>query len=325
MKSSAIACANIAFIKYWGKADEILRLPANSSVSMNLDSLYTTTTVDFNDSLINDEILMDGAAIHIVDNRISQHLDRIRALAGIKTKAKVATINNFPEACGLASSASGFAALTLAAAAAAGSNLTERELSIMARLGSGSACRSIPAGFVEWEKGTSSETSYATSIFNERHWEIADVVAIITREAKSIGSTSGQKAAHTSPFFPTRLVNIDSKIKQIKKYISGKNFTAFGELIESEALELHAIALTSKPALVYWHPQTLQLIRVIHAWRKQGLEAYFTIDAGPNVHIIAQDFNIETVVTEIKKTEGIMEVIVNRPGKGARLTDNHLF
>jgi len=165
-KATAIAPANIAFIKYWGKKDERLRLPMNSSVSMNLSNVFTKTTVKLLPHLKRDEIVFLGEkTTKKEEKRAIKHLERIRKKARIKTKAKVVTRNNFPKATGLASSAAGFAALTLAGTAAAGLKLSKKELSILARLGSGSACRSIPDGFVEWKKGTSSLTSYARMLF----------------------------------------------------------------------------------------------------------------------------------------------------------------
>ncbi|MCU0653416.1 MAG: diphosphomevalonate decarboxylase [Candidatus Pacebacteria bacterium] len=325
MKATAKAYSNIAFIKYWGKTDEYLRLPANSSVSMNLDSLYTTTTVEFSRNLKSDEITLDGTKLDNGPGRISTHLDRVRALAGIDTRARVSTQNNFPASTGLASSASGFAALTLAAAKAAELNLSEKELSILARLGSGSACRSIPAGFVEWSKGGSSESSHAVSLFGPDHWNIADAVAVVSRGAKTTGSTAGQKLAASSPFFRARLESVGKKIDNIKKYLAEKDFTAFGELLESEALELHAIALTSTPALIYWQPETLALIKLVQQWRNRGLECYFTIDAGPNVHIFTEGKNRDALVAKLKEIDGVENVIANRPGKGAESIDTHLF
>src|SRR3989344_8081503 len=179
MKATTIAPSNIAFIKYWGKKDEVLRLPENGSVSMNLSNLLTTTTVEFNTSLKDDEITINNKRESNKGSRAVKHLDRIRKLAKIETKAKVVTENNFPTGTGLSSSASGFAALTLAGAFAAGLNLSERELSILARQGSGSACRSIPDGFSEWLDGDTNETSYGIFLHPENYWDIVDVVAVV--------------------------------------------------------------------------------------------------------------------------------------------------
>ena len=191
MKRTAIAPTNIAFIKYWGRKDEALRLPTNGSVSMNLSNLSTTTTVEFDQKYFKDEVIINGVQDEKESLRVIKHLDRIRNLAHISEKAKIVSHNNFPSATGLSSSASGFAALTVAASAASGLKLGEKELSILARQGSGSACRSIPGGFVEWIDGDTSETSYAVSIFPAGYWDIADIVAIVSDEKKAYCQVKG--------------------------------------------------------------------------------------------------------------------------------------
>ena len=185
-KATAVAPSNIAFIKYWGTKDEVLRLPKNGSISMNLSNLLTTTTVEFSNAFKKDEVVLNGKKEDIVGSRTVKHLDRIRNLAKFKTKAKVVTENNFPSGTGLSSSASGFAALTVAGASAAGLHLSKKELSILARQGSGSACRSIPDGFVEWLDGDTSDTSYAISLYPADYWDIVDVVAVVSKNKKEV-------------------------------------------------------------------------------------------------------------------------------------------
>jgi len=325
MKATAIAPTNIAFIKYWGKKDEKLRLPENGSVSMNLSNLITTTTVEFSENFPKDTVTIDGKQDLSEEKRVIQHLDRIRDLAKLKYKAKVVSQNNFPKSTGLSSSASGFAALTVAATKTAGLNLSEKELSILARQGSGSACRSIPSGFVEWLDGETSETSYAVSIFPPSYWEIADIVAIVADEKKEVSSTEGQKIASSSPFFKARLSRIKEKIKLIKKLIKEKNFPQFGELIESEALELHAIMLTSKPPLIYWLPGTVKIMRLVKKWRADGLPVYFTVNTGQDVHLICQKKDTEVLQNKLKKIKEVKKVIINFSAEGARISKNHLF
>lgn len=325
MKATAIAPSNIAFIKYWGKKDEKLRLPENGSVSMNLSNLLTTTTVEFNKNLEKDIVVIDGKRDLNEAERVIQHLERIRALAGSKFKARVVSQNNFPPGTGLSSSASGFAALTLAGVKAAGLNLSEKKLSILARQGSGSACRSIPDGFVEWLAGKNNESSYAVSIFPASYWPIADLAAIVSKEKKGIGSTEGQKLAVSSPFFKTRLSRIKTKIKLIKRLIKERNFPQFGELIEAEALELHAIMLTSTPSLIYWLPGTLTVMKLVKKWRREGLLVYFTINTGQDVHLICQKKDVEKICRKLKEIKEIKNIIVNFPAVGARIIKDHLF
>ena len=325
MKTTTIAPSNIAFIKYWGKKDEVLRLPENGSVSMNLSNLLTTTTVEFNPSLKDDEITINNKRESNKGSRAVKHLDRIRKLAKIETKAKVVTENNFPTGTGLSSSASGFAALTLAGAFAAGLNLSERELSILARQGSGSACRSIPDGFSEWLDGNTSDTSYAVSIFPPDFWDICDVVAVVSKDKKDVSTTQGMKVAESSPFFDLRLKRINEKIKLIKKYINDRDFKRFGELAESEALELHSIMLTSRPSLIYLLPESLRVIKAVKKWREEGLESYFTLNTGQDVHILCQKDDIKRVLKRLSEIPEVRNIIVNYPDIGARLSQNHLF
>ncbi|NCN58751.1 diphosphomevalonate decarboxylase [Candidatus Roizmanbacteria bacterium CG22_combo_CG10-13_8_21_14_all_38_20] len=325
MKATAIAPSNIAFIKYWGRKDENLRLPENGSIAMNLSNLTTTTTIEFSQKYTKDEIIINGKTIKDESARAITQLDRVRTLAQINTHAKVISINNFSSSTGLSSSASGFAALTVASAKSAGLNLSEKELSILARQGSGSACRSIPDGFVQWMNGDTSETSFAKTIFNANHWNIVDVVALVSSSKKDISTSEGQTISGSSLFMDTRLKNIDNKIKKAIQYIKTKDFTAFGKLLEVEALELHAIMLTSWPSLIYWQNGTLIVMKAVKSWRNKGLETYFTINTGQDVHIICQEKNTKILVNKLKQLPEVKRVIINKPAKGARLTQNHLF
>lgn len=319
MKATATAPSNIAFIKYWGKKNEVLKIPENGSVSMNLSNLISTTTVEFNLEFKEDTVIINNNHDSKESIRVVKHLDLIRKSANIFLNAKVVSSNNFPNGTGLSSSASGFAALTLAATKAADLSLTEKELSIIARQGSGSACRSIPDGFVEWVG------EGAKSLYPPDYWNIVDVVAIISQEKKAITSTDGQKFALTSPFFQTRLKNINEKINRLKTSIETKNFTEFGQIVEQEALELHAIMLTSIPSLIYWQPETIKLMKLVKKWRDEGLEVYFTVNTGQDIHLIVEEKNIGQLTKKLKEIKEVKNIIVNRPSVGARLVENHLF
>ena len=325
MKATAIGPSNIAFIKYWGKKDENLRLPENGSISMNLSDLTTTTTVEFLQNLREDSVIIDGKAEKKKIERVSKQLDRVRKIAKFPYKAKVVSQNNFPSGTGLSSSASGLAALTLAASKSAGLNLSEKELSILARQGSGSACRSVPDGFVEWLEGNTSETSYAYSLYPENYWDILDIVVVVSHDKKDISSTGGQKIVATSSFYKVRLSNINKKIELCKKLLSEKNFPEFGQLIEAEALELHAIMLTSSPSLIYWLPGTIKIMKLVKKWRSEGLAVYFTVNTGQDVHLIIEGKNKEILLEKLQKVKEIKKVIVNTPALGARLINKHLF
>jgi diphosphomevalonate decarboxylase len=318
--TTAKAPANIAFIKYWGKKDEKLRLPANSSISMNLSNAFTVTSVEFSSELSADELFINGSKSNAYEiKRVSNHLNLIRNLSKIKDFARVESKNNFPKGSGIASSASGFAALTVAAAGTAGLQLPEKELSVLARLGSGSACRSIPDGFVEWKSGNMSEESYAYSLFAPGYWKICDLIAIVGENSKKVSSTEGHAIAGTSPFYKTRIAGMKDKIREIKSALKNKDFTRFGEILEAEAVNMHAVMITSDPPLYYWLPETLKVIAQVVELRSGGTECYFTVDAGPNVHVICNEADTDNIKSKLESTTGVKQVLVNTPAQGAKI------
>lgn len=328
MKTTAIAPSNIAFTKYWGKhIDPVLekgRVPRNGSISMTLDSLLTTTTVEFDGQYNRDEFVLNGEVEEREESRVVQYLDLIRAEAKIDLYARVVSSNTFPKGTGLSSSASGFAALALAGSKAAGLDLNERALSILARKGSGSASRSIPSGFVEWHAADSSEGSFAETIFQPDHWSIVDVVAVVNEGRKAVSTTQGMQSTKDNPFIDVRIARMQEKNRWLKEILADKDFAAFGDLIEHEALELHAMMLAA--GLIYLQPESLRLIlKVQREWRPSGIAAFCTVNTGQDVHIICEEKDVSAVQAKLKEMESVHQVIINRPGKGARLTDQHLF
>ena len=322
LKATAAACANIAFIKYWGKRDAELNLPANSSLSMNLDRLTTVTTVEFSPDYADDVIVLDGREEWgAARQRIVAHLDRVRAMAGLRARARVVSENSFPTSAGLASSASGFAALSLAASRAAGLELSLRELSILARFGSGSACRSVPGGFTEWTAGTSSQESFAKQIAPPEHWELRDVIAIVSRAHKRVGSTEGHALAPTSHLYQARVASVAERLAQAKTALLERDLATLGRIMEEDAVSMHAVMMTSRPPIYYWLPSSIQLIHEVQRWRAEGLEVYFTFDAGPNAHLICQAADQAEVERRLRDIEDVLEVIVSGPGPGARVIE----
>ncbi len=322
LKATAAACANIAFIKYWGQRDVELNLPANSSLSMNLDRLTTVTTGEFSPDYDDDLVILDrreerGEA----RQRIVAHLDRVRAMARLQARARVISENSFPTGAGLASSASGFAALSLAASRAAGLELSQRELSILARFGSGSACRSIPGGFSEWTAGTCSEESFARQIAPPEHWELRDVIAIVSRAKKRVGSTKGHSLAPSSHLHQARVASVAGRLAQAKAALLEKDLATLGRIMEEDAVSMHAVMMTSRPPIYYWLPGSIKLIHEVQNWRAEGLEVYFTFDAGPNIHLICQAADQAEVERRLRDIEEVLEVIVSGPGPGARVIE----
>lgn len=327
-KATAISCANIAFIKYWGRKDHALRLPLNASISMNLDSATTTTTVEFDPALESDQLTIEGEQSTTsaeAGKRVSAHLDRIRSMATIDASARIVSRNSFPMGAGIASSASAFAALTVAAAAAAGLDLDECTLTILARLGSGSASRSIPAGFVEWHAGDTSADSYAEQIAPPDHWDLRDLIAIVQTEHKKVGSTKGHELVDPSPFGAPRLAAAEQALPLVREALLTRDFETFGEETEQEAIRMHAVAMTSRPSVLYWSPETVRIIHAVRDWRAEGLPAYFTIDAGANVHVLCEGQHAEALEARLCDLDGVRDVIANRPGPATQCVDMHLF
>lgn len=307
--------SNIAFIKYWGNRDEALRLPANGSISMNLAGLDSEVSVSFDPDLGHDLLTLNGnPQTGQPLDRVTRHLDHIRRLAGVTTRAIVTSSNNFPTGTGIASSASAFAALTVAACAALHVTMTETELSVLARLGSGSASRSIPGGFVEWYMGNDHQSSFAQSIAPATHWELRDIIAVLSTEHKPVGSTEGHRIANTSPLQNARVADAARRLEVCRKAILGRDFDALAEIIELDALMMHAVMMTSRPCLIYWHPETLAIIGAVRQWRSEGLACAFTIDAGPNVHVICESKHSEAVGRRLRAFPDVKTVYCAPPG-----------
>ena len=326
MKKTAHAPANIAFIKYWGKADDTLHLPLNPSISMNLSDVHTVTTVEFSSSYAADTVELVGENLMPSEKqRVIAHLGLIRKKAGIRTYARVASHNNFPKGAGIAASASGFAALTVATAATAGLTLSERELTILARMGSGSACRSIPDGMVMWDAAATSDESYAYSLYPENYWDIRDIVVIVEKSRKRVGSTPGMKRVETSRLMTHRMSGVEKRTALLLDALKKRDFPSFGRLIEEESVSMHAVMVTQNPPVFYWNDATIAVVRAVSAWRDRGLMAYTTLDAGPNVHVMCEGKDEEKVTQKITDILGVQQVIINHPAKGAHFIDGHLF
>jgi diphosphomevalonate decarboxylase len=324
-KATAIANPNIAFIKYWGKADAALNLPANPSLSMNLAALTTATTVEFRSGLPSDSVTIDDQpATDQAAARVVAHLDRVRALAGTSDRARVASRNDFPAGTGLASSSAAFAALSLAAVRALDLDLDEPALSRLARLGSGSACRSVPGGFSLWD-GDSDATSYARQVAASDHWDLRDVIAIVTRKHKAVGSMQGHALAPSSPFHAARLSAVPGHLEAVRRGLKKKDLRILGPAVEADTLAMHGVMMTSEPSLLYWLPDTVAIIREVRRWRQSGLSVYFTLDAGPNVHCLCEAVDAREVESRLQNSFFVQDVITSGPGESVRPVNYSLF
>ena len=318
LKATAQAHPNIAFIKYWGNKDETLRLPVNPSLSMNLSGLSTETTLEWDESLQADELILNGKAEgDAILARVSRHLDLIRSHLQISQFARIESHNNFPMGAGIASSAAAFAALTVAAAYASGKDVSERALSALARCGSGSASRSIPTGFVAWHEGSNHETSYAESIAEPDHWDLVDVIAVVSDEHKRVGSQEGHTTAQTSDLQMARVEKARERFDICQAAILTKDFERFAEVVEMDSNLMHAVMMTSRPPLFYWKPASLIIMEQVRRWRQnEGIPVCYTLDAGPNVHCLCLSSAVERVRENLLGLSVTQDIRVASVGKG---------
>ena len=306
MKATAQAHANIALVKYWGKRDDALLLPQAASLSVALDKLLTTTTVEL--GAAEDSFELDGRR---------EDPARARALldaAGIAAKARIVSRNAFPTAAGLASSASGFAALAVAASAAAGQDRPVGELSALARLGSGSATRSVPGGWAVWEGAS------ARQVFAPTHWDLRFCIAVCAAGPKLVGSRDGMRTTRdTSPYHAAWIEQCGRDLRQALDLLERRDLRGLGALAERNALRMHADALAADPPLLYWQPATVGCLLALRELRAAGVSAWATIDAGPHVVAICAPADAARVEARLRAVAGVNEVLVCAPAGGARV------
>jgi len=321
-KYSAIALAhpNIAFIKYWGNVNDTLRLPSNGSISMNLAELHTKTKISFETTLEDDELIINGQSRQGKElERVKTFLDNFRNSDKKKLHARVESENNFPLGAGIASSSSAFAALALAASHALNLVLSESQLSCLARRGSGSACRSIPSGYCEWHVGTYDEDSYATSIASPSHWNLVDCIAIVQEGQKKIGSSEGHKLAGTSPIQAARVEDTPHRLNLCRSAILTRDFEKLSYIVELDCNLMHSVMMTSNPPLRYYEPTSLLIMNEVFSWRNQGLPSCYTVDAGPNVHVLTLADQLNQVKQKLMDIPGVLRVLISHVGKGAQI------
>ncbi len=324
---TARAGTNIALVKYWGKRDAALNLPAAGSLSLTLADLGSETTVRFATDAAErdgrDRVLLSGSpADEKFAARVRKFLDLVRSRAGIGLPAEVATTNTVPTAAGLASSAAGFAALALAASRAAGLQLDQARLSELARRGSGSAARSIFGGFCEMSAGARSDGSDAVAhaLLGEDAWNVRLCVAITAAGEKAIGSTAAMDlTAKTSPYYGAWLASVPVALDAARAALAARDLTRLGEVAERSALRMHACAMAAEPHIIYWNPGTLAAIATVKRLRSEGISAYFTIDAGPHVKVLCEAAVADRVQAALAATPAVMRVLLLAPGPGAQV------
>ncbi|MGO4741815.1 diphosphomevalonate decarboxylase [Serratia quinivorans] len=332
VKVSAISAANIAFIKYWGIQDETAVLPNNVSLSMTLSQCLSHCTLEGLEEGQPDEVwwqtpagtLQPATAAFSLGVR--RHLQRLRAECGGGRPVRVATSNNFPTGAGIASSASGFSALALAASHMWQAAPDAARLSVLARLsGSGSAARSAFGGYVTWPGDAQRPDSAACQLAPAEYWPLYDVIAIVDDEHKAVSSREGHRRAPGSPYYQQRQQQLPQRLDQTTEAILARDFNALTDAVETEAIDLHVIAMTSSPAIFYWQPATLAVLAAVRQLRLDGVPACATIDAGPNVHVICPEGSHSQVQEVIERVPGVRRVIVDCTGNGPSLTERHLL
>jgi diphosphomevalonate decarboxylase len=322
--ATAVAHTNIALVKYWGKRDAALNLPARGSLSLTLDGLDTRTTVGFDDSLAADELHLGGVAqAGDALGRVSRFLDLVRTRAHRREHARVVSENSFPTGSGLASSASAFAALALAATRAAGVTLGDAELSVLARRGSGSAARSIFGGFVEMHAGERADgtDAYATPVLEAGAWDVRMVIGVFGGgKPKDVSSRSGMDhTAATSPLYAGWLATVDADLAEARAAIAARDLERLGTVAEASALAMHASALAARPGVIYWRGATLEALHVVRGLRAQGAAAWGTIDAGPHLKVLCAPGDAERVAAALAVVPGMTSTISSRPGGPAHV------
>ncbi len=329
-KATAVAHPNIALVKYWGKRDERLILPHQSSLSATLGPLAVTTTVEFLGRGVNkDEVELNGRIAEGTERqRVIEVLKLIRAGSKTLGGARVVSRGDFPASAGLASSAAGFAALAVAGRAAAGQKRDTRAESILARQGSGSACRSIEGGFVRWNRGRRADgkDSFAEQLFDESHWpDLRLLVGMISREEKEVKSRDGMRSTvESSPYYPAWAKDAERECKAIVAAIKRRDLEVVGETAERNAWRMHASALGANPPLCYLKPETLSVIQALRDERKRGVGIWFTLDAGPNPVLLTTRAD-EARAVEVVQAFGAKDVVRCQPGGDAKVTSEHLF
>lgn len=317
---SARAHSNIALVKYWGKRSAIRNLPAVGSISVTLDALHTETSAVFDTALSSDRATLNDQPADTA--RLTPFIDLVRAAAGIDTRVSIVSSNNFPTGAGLASSASGFAALALATTHAAGLDLDARELSILARQGSGSAARSIFGGFVEMHRGTREDglDAFAEPILSPSDWPLEIVVAITDTATKPIYTSLGMSRLNErSDYYDAWVAHAETDLAAAREAIAAYDFETLGALTEMSCLKLHGLMMSTRPGLIYWNPATVAAIQAIRELRAAGTPVYFTIDAGPQVKALCAPGYAEAVARELAGVPGVLETRRTALGPAAHL------
>jgi diphosphomevalonate decarboxylase len=323
-RAAAFAPINIALVKYWGKRDDTLNLPLASSIAVTLAELGSLTVVAPEESLeaniiaVNDKPISGPGLL-----RVARVMRAIRERAGnTEVRAGIRSVNTVPTAQGLASSSSAFASLARAAATAYGVDIEDRELSAIARLGSGSASRSIHGGFVAWTRGVKDDGSDSAGelIQPPEYWPLRALVCHVDVGHKKISSTDGMKFSRDScAYFDAWIQRCRKDFEHCRVAIADKDFNLLADVVESNCLAMHSAMMATEPPLIYWQPATLAIIHAVRQLRSEGAECLFTIDAGPSVVVLTTARDLKPVAEQLAQLDGIATITQTRISGGAHL------
>lgn len=316
-KVVASAGSNVALLKYWGRNNEVLRLPINNSISIGLEDLTTTVSILESEQ---DEVYFEGKSKPEQEIRIFKFLDM--ATNKKREKVRIEIVNSYPFATGLSSSASVFGALAKALDKYYLLGLDERGLSRLARKGSGSAARSIHGGIVRWNAGNSDESSYSEQLYDPEYWDLSILAVAVDDSVKKVPTSSGHQLARTSPYFEARLKIIKHRERELLEAINDKDFEKLAVVSEREMMEFHAILMTSDPSLFYWYPATVELIHQIRKMRGDGVPVFSTVNTGHNVFVFTLPKYLQEIKEQISAMEMVENVIESRIGGAARIVEN---
>ncbi len=314
MQICARAHPNIALIKYWGKSDLATNLPSAGSLSVTLDTFTTETTVE---EAASDQLLLNGEPGGGQADRVFRWLD---ACLTQRPPLHIDTRNNFPTAAGLASSASGFAALAVAVDALLELGMSDAQLSVLARRGSGSAARSIFGGFVRLDLGTDSNSTVAAPLLDAAQWPLEVVIAVTQSGPKETSSGEGmERSRKTSPLYQAWTECVAADLETARAAIEQRDFAALAAVSEASFLAMHAVMISSRPGLLYMKPASLAAIQRVRELRRDGLAAFCTMDAGPQVKVICLPESADDVAAALRELPGVVELHRVGLGRGAHL------
>lgn len=317
----ASARANIALVKYWGKRDLALNLPAAGSLSLTLDALRTETKVELIEGS-EDRFFLDGQQQNgKAQKRVSDFVSLLRKRAGRKEAVRVDSSNNFPTAAGLASSASAFAALSVAASQAFELQLSPEELSIYARIGSGSAARSIFGGYALMSAGEKADGSDAfAKALPEIDLPLSAAICLAGEGQKHVGSTEGmERTRTTSPYYQAWIEQVHKDLAFAQEALRQKDISALAEIVEGNCLAMHANAMSARPGIIYFKAVTLWAIEQVRQMRSEGIPVFFTIDAGPHVVAFCAPEVLEKVSSRLSEHPEVSRVVTSQMGGPAQV------